>query len=548
MTKKLLLLTCLVIVLSAISTTSAALVAYYKLDETSGMIATDSSGNGFDGTISGDPTWDAGHKDGALNFNGDDAVTLPADQMGMTSEEGTVAFWINRPGEDFAGINTIWWGGDNTTGGGFGPENEMHIMIEQPGANIWLGGEFGFYSYNTPICHCHSDPEKGDATQPGNAPVDPFLVNDGEWHHIAGTWSMTTSAQVLYYDGSFVQQGVYGTVVYPLDHMYLGQMANASRTLTGLLDEVRIYDRALDEREIIAAMQGVAVNAYTAFKPDPGDGAVEVAQDVVLGWKPGDFSTGRNVYLGTSLDDVNEASVDDPRGVLAAENLTELSFDPPGLLDYGVTYYWRVDELNEAEAGSPWKGNVWSFTVLNYPIIIDDFESYTDFSPDEVWNTWIDGYGDATNGSTAGYPDPDFVGGGHYVETDIVHSGEQSLPLFYDNAAGLSEVTRSMAGTSNWTQDGVVTYTMFVHGDAANANEPMYVAVNGSAVVNLAAGLALATEWTQVDIPLQDFSNKGVNLSNVSSLSIGLGNKSNPTAGGEGVVYIDDIRLYRPWP
>ena len=544
MTKKLLLLTCLVIVLSAISTTSAALVAYYKLDEVSGTVAVDSSGNGFDGIVSGDPTWVADQGRGALEFNSGDAVTLPADQMGMTSEEGSVAFWVKKS-DDVVGINTIWWGGDNTTGGGFGPENEMHIMIEQAVANIWLGGEFGFYSFNSVNCHCHSDPQKGDATQPGNTPVDPFLVNDGEWHHIAGTWSMTTSAQILYYDGAFVQEGVYGTNIYPLDHMYLGQMANAGRTLTGSLDEVRIYDRALDEREVIAAMEGVAVNAFTAFRPDPTDGAVEVPQDVVLGWKPGDFSTGRNVYLGTSFDDVNEASLDDPRGVLAAENLTELTLDPPGLLDYGVTYYWRVDEVNEAEADSPWKGDVWSFTVLNFPVIIDDFEDYNDYSPNEVWNTWIDGYGDATNGSTAGYPDPDFNADGHYIETDIVHSGEQSLPLFYDNAAGLSEVTKSMSGTSNWTQDGVVTYTMFVHGDAANSNEPMYVAAD-NAVVDLAAGLALTTEWAQVDVPLQSFADMGANLNNVGSLYIGLGNKSNPTAGGEGVVYIDDIRLYRP--
>ena len=337
MYKKLFLLSCLVMIVLTASTASAVLVAYYKLDETEGMTAVDSSGNGYDGTIAGDPTWISGHLGGALDFNSNDSITLPAERMGMTSEEGSVAFWINKPADVVVGINTIWWGGDNTTGGGFGPENEMHIMVEQPVADIWEGGEFGFYSFNTPTCHCHSDPEKGDATQPGNTPVDPILINDGEWHHVTGTWSMTTSAQVLYFDGTFVQQGVYGTTVYPLDHMYLGQMANAGRTLTGSLDEVRIYDRALDEREVIAAMEGTAVNAFTAFKPSPTDGAIEVPRDAVLSWKPGDFSVARNVYMGTNFDDVNEASLDDPRDVLVSENQAELTFDPPGNLEYGLT-------------------------------------------------------------------------------------------------------------------------------------------------------------------------------------------------------------------
>jgi hypothetical protein len=39
-----------------------------------------------------------------------------------------------------------------------------------------------------------------------------------------------------------------------------------------------------------------------------------------------------------------------------------------------------------------------------------------------------------------------------------------------------------------------------------------------------------------------------VNLSNVGSITLGLGNKSNPVAGGEGHVFIDDIRLYKAWP
>jgi hypothetical protein len=284
-----------------------------------------------------------------------------------------------------------------------------------------------------------------------------------------------------------------------------------------------------------------------ASNPRPKVEQIEVPRDAVLQWSAGGFADKHNVYFGKVFEDVNQASVDDPRDVLVAQDIEENTYDPDGLLDYGYTYYWRVDELSDTHADSPWRGDIWSFTALNYLVVVDDFEDYKDYSPDEIWNTWIDGYGDATNGSTVGDPDPDFNAGGHYVETDIVHSGEQSMPLFYNNTAGLSEATRAI--NDNWTQGGVVTLTLFYHGDAANAVVPMYVALNGNAVVtNDEANAVLVTEWTKLDIPLQAFADKGVNLANVASMSIGFGNKANPVAGGSGVMYFDDIRLYLPEP
>jgi hypothetical protein len=285
-----------------------------------------------------------------------------------------------------------------------------------------------------------------------------------------------------------------------------------------------------------------------AYLPDPTNGQIEVLRDAGLSWKAGAKAAAHNVYLGTEPNDVNEATVDDPRDVLVSAGQAETTYQPADLLDYGVTYYWRVDEVNDLDPNSPWKGDLWSFEVLNFPVVIDDFEDYNDFPPNEVWNTWLDGFGDPTNGSTAGYPDPDFVIGEHYVETTIVHTGAQSMPIFYDNAAGLSEVTRSLSGSvANWTQDDVVTLTLFYNGDAANDAQPLYVVAGGNAVVtNDNPDAVLTTEWMQWDIPLADIAAQGVNLSNVNSISIGLGDKASPVAGGTGVVYIDDIRLYLP--
>jgi hypothetical protein len=122
------------------------------------------------------------------------------------------------------------------------------------------------------------------------------------------------------------------------------------------------------------------------------------------------------------------------------------------------------------------------------------------------------------------------------------------MPLFYDNTTGLSEVTKNLTGSlRNWTQDDVATLTLWYYGDPNNSPEPMFVAVNGNAVVaNPDANAALVTEWTRWDIPLQAFIDKGVSLSNVNSMSIGLGNKAAPqVGGGSGHVFIDDVRLYR---
>jgi len=541
-------------VLNVAGNASADLVAHYKLDETEGAIAADSSGNGYDGTIDGNPIWVTGYIDGAMEFDNETAVILPADRMGMTSEIGSVAFWMNYFAGDVSDINTIWWGGDNVTGGGFGPENEMHIMIEQPVANTWVGGEFGFHGQNNPNFHCHSDPAKGDATQPGNQPVKPFTVNDGEWHHIVGTWSMADGTANLYLDGDFLQQGIYGNRVYPLDNMYLGQMANGGRTYEGFLDDVRIYNHALSEEDIHVFGWGPLT---LSWRPYPKDNAVEVQRDVILSWWLGSNADKHNVYLGTDVNDINEASIDNPLDVLVSQNQDVNTYDPDGLLDYGQTYYWRVDEVNDAEADSPWKGNVWSFTVLNF-IVVDDFEIY-DAGDNQIWFVWKDGWGYAAWDNLPAYPGNgtgSAVGDENsptYMETGTVHAGDQSCPFMYNNSAApfYSEIMREWESTQDWTVDDVVTLTLWFNGDSGNPAEPLYVAVEDSAgtiklVTHQDTAAVRAEGWQQWDIALSQFSDAGVDLTAVKTMYIGVGNKAAPQMGGVGFLFFDDIRLYRP--
>ena len=79
----------------------------------------------------------------------------------------------------------------------------------------------------------------------------------------------------------------------------------------------------------------------------------------------------------------------------------------------------------------------------------------------------------------------------------------------------------------------------------------MYVAVanstGASAVIYHDNPDAVQIEtWTQWNIDLKQFADKGIDLTDVDKISLGFGDRDNPQPGGSGKMYFDDIRLYRP--
>jgi hypothetical protein len=277
-----------------------------------------------------------------------------------------------------------------------------------------------------------------------------------------------------------------------------------------------------------------------ASSANPPSGAADVEQTTILTWAAGDYASSHEVYFGTDQEAVRNANTISPeyKGI---RNLGFESFDP-GKLSWYTTYYWRVDEVNDANPNSPWLGNVWSFTVADF-IGIDDIEDYNDYPPDEIFSTWIDGWEVPTNGSLAGHPDPPFA------ETGNVHGGSQSMPVYYENNFKYSEITMTLVSVRNWTEEGVGVLSLWFCGDTSNAAERMYVALNGSAIVyHDNPNAVLIDTWTEWRIDLQEFAAQGVNLANVNAISIGFGDKNNLRAGGSGMVLFDDIRLYRPAP
>ena len=240
-----LLLTCFTLLLGlAIFAQPAVLQVHYKFDETSGTAAADASGNGNNGTIAGTVNWVEGTLGGALELVTDAGVTIPAALMSMTSDNGSISLWVKciTP----TSIYTLWSGGDNLTGGGFGPENEMHLHLEQPGTS-WTGGEVSFWILgNAANTFLFSDPAKGD--DPAATPVTPTLVADDAWHHIAVTWGGTAAA--MYIDGVKIVEKAYATASFALSNMFFGQMLGGGRRFIGIMDDARVYTGVLNEFEI----------------------------------------------------------------------------------------------------------------------------------------------------------------------------------------------------------------------------------------------------------------------------------------------------------
>jgi len=258
-----------------------------------------------------------------------------------------------------------------------------------------------------------------------------------------------------------------------------------------------------------------------AREPQPVDGATDVAPDALLSWRAGREAVSHDVYLGT-----------DPNALELDGTATVSSYDSGGL-DLATTYFWRVDEVNEADAVVSWASDVWTFSTQE-SLPIDGFETYDDNVETEttIWHTWIDGLTDTTyGGSQVGHYESPFC------EQTIVRTGSQSMPLYYDNTGeySYSEVGLVFDSPQDWTQYGVKTLRFWIHGDAGNTASQMYVKINGQKV--LYDGDAESVNrmlWQLWAIDLAEVA--GADLTSVTDLRIGF-------EGGSGTVYVDDITL-----
>ena len=273
----------------------------------------------------------------------------------------------------------------------------------------------------------------------------------------------------------------------------------------------------------------------SAREPSPDTGSTDVHPDVTLGWRAGREAVRHNVFLSSD----QQAVIDGTAPIMAVDSPNCTSS-----LDLASTYYWRVDEVNDAEMPSTWQGDLWSLSTQEY-LVVDDFESYNDTPAGEegsnlVYETWIDGFGTTTNGSTIGYTEAFQPS----LEKTEVYDGKQSVPLFYNNTTtSLSEITANVTdlqSSTDWSKHSIQGLTLRFYGDPANALQQMYVKINGIKVLYDGSAENLRRpKWQMWYI---DLASLGVNLSNVATLTIGFERIGG--AGGQGKVLLDGIRLY----
>ena len=310
----------------------------------------------------------------------------------------------------------------------------------------------------------------------------------------------------------------------------------------GPLDLEKVYYWRVDEFDAATTYKGDIWSFTTpgaVGNPQPANGAADVQMTANLSWTPADNAASHELYFGIDKDIVKNATTASPE-YIGPRSLGSESYDP-GKLAWDAVYYWRVDEVYPTGTV---KGLVWTFTTADF-IIVDDFESYDDIDPlagepgaNRIFDKWIDGFGTTTNGALVGNDLPP------YAEQTVVNGGAQSMPYLYDNNLKTSEATLTLAYPRDWTEQGVTKLSLWFRGSSANSVERMFVALNGNTVVYHDDPAATQmTGWNEWVIDLTEFA--GVNLSNVNTITIGIGTKGSPAAGGSGTMYFDDIRLVR---
>jgi hypothetical protein len=320
------------------------LIAWWKLDEGDGLTAFDSVGNN-DGILINGPVWTDSGINGCLEFDGiDDHVSVPYDDS-FQLPVFTVSAWV------YLGRDPRSQGSGMIVGRGEDPvsDEEALLFVVSPEGSQWGEGlKIGYED--------SSDREQYFGTS--------YFPPVASWTHVAATRG--SDGQVcVYADGILLNSWQSSAVPTPDCYQdltigsYWGNPPSGPRMgafFEGMIDDVRIYDRALSGVEILYLSSESPRLGSKASRPDPANGALNVDPDAVLSWVPGEGAISHDVYFGTDYTDINDA---DTTSAEFMDNIDVNSFDPYGL-EEATMYYWRIDEVNGPNTV---KGDVWSFTT-----------------------------------------------------------------------------------------------------------------------------------------------------------------------------------------
>lgn len=396
-----------------------------------------------------------------------------------------------------------------------------------------------------------------------------FVGGTGIWNQYGGTFQTSqlwlgTSAgakgTVNLYGGKIIVEPMQFFEIGPVPQSS-GLMNIAGGTLVLLGDYTGTIKRFISEGKLVAyggnsqaalkydynvttraktTVYAVMMSPSLAYGPSPMQLRQLGLSQQNLIWKPGNYADRHNLYFGSSADDLQEISHGQEPNSFPVSSLN---------VKPGHTYFWRVDEVDDSN-GQVWVGDVWQFKVAEY-ILVDDMESYNT-SLSKITVKWVGG--GAISGSTisleAGTKNCRYWAG-QAMRFDYKNDG---LPYKFSQAR--VSVAKLMT-SRDWTAGGVEILTLWFRGVTSNAADQLYIKIGdgtneavqiygdfndfdgttGQPNVNAIQ----EDKWHEWNIDMSRFT--GVNLASVLTITIGVG-KQTPVTGGNGTIYIDDIRLY----
>jgi len=370
-----------------------SVVGFWRFDEASGTIARDNSGNGYDADLKEDPAWVEGKFGHALEFQGANYLEIRNSSQNLPfggSDPFSITAWVKNQG------------GGTVIGKFNGGIIGAYILAINDGGTITFHREVAPWTFT------------GSKALP-----------DNDFGHVAVTYD--GAEMKIYVNGQFDSSQDRGpqntdTVTPVLIGARFTDNA-PSNFFSGVLDEVALFNVALTEQQIQDVMYGLTFPK--ASNPNPDDGTFHEDTWANLSWSPGEYAVSHDVYFGEDSDDVDSGTGDTFGG-----NQTDTDYIvgfpgfpyPDGLVP-GTTYYWRVDEVNDTEPNSPWKGDVWSFSIPPKTAYNPDPADGAEFVDADTRLSWTPGFGAVLH---------TFYIGTDYAEVDGAAGGIPQGPTSYD--------------------------------------------------------------------------------------------------------------------
>ncbi len=332
--------------MAAIEIGDPDLLAWWRMDEGAGTKVVDWSGHGRHATL-GDPapTWTQGIVGGALRFagNGDHAVYRDGSFLNGL-DALTITAWI-KPYVTYTDKGFLIFETPN------GNDN-VDIRYDADG---FIAGGRNVIKMGITVSEYGADTILQLESSEG--------VQTTDWQHVALVWS-SGQALALYLNGQLDiptagSMPATGTLsAFSTATIGKGGKDIADSSWQGLLDDLRLYRRALTPEEIQATAQDDPLLAHDPTPPD--DGSIDGFDFLTLTWQAGDQAITHDVYVGPDQAAVGAATPADTTGVYRGRQ-SGTSYTPTPTLPWGPKYFWRIDEVNQDDSIS--RGRVWDFVL-----------------------------------------------------------------------------------------------------------------------------------------------------------------------------------------